>query len=292
MVMMTGTPTRKAATASLLAIAVVIAVTAASTTTASAAGSKGLIGTRMKINGRYFGFNKPHRCASGLANPTLVGGTVKVEVLWQQNGQAVCDKIVLFHGPSCNGKALETVEQDVLGVKSLSKAFMSARCISGGANTTPTTDTNAPATDNNTPATDTNAPATDTNAPATDTNAPATDTNAPPTDDNLPIYSTQKASTSTYRGVVGRRMTINGQRFGFNSPRNCAANMLNVGDGTLNVEILWQRNGEAACDKIVFFRGTICNGAAVATVMRDEIGIMQAPYPYLSARCIVGGNDS
>ncbi|CAI5987520.1 unnamed protein product, partial [Closterium sp. NIES-64] len=184
----------------VLALLVVIVVIAASPLRASsqaadAASSKAsskaaseddqVVGTRMKINGRSLTFNAL-RCAAIPAG----GGTRRVQVSWQQEGEAGCTAIQFFKSPKCTGKAVDTVVQGKQRSKPLRKAVKSARCITGSTSSR-APDSNNKAADSNTKAADSNTKAADSNAkaPGSNTKAPggntkAADSNTKAADDN------------------------------------------------------------------------------------------------------------
>ncbi|CAI5507130.1 unnamed protein product [Closterium sp. Naga37s-1] len=214
---------RKALTAALLAVVAVIAVAAAAPTAslgafrvhsvvtrpfsmrapptprvpiptvaaAAPTASAASVGTRMKVSGLSFSFNS-RRCVP--IRPNLGGGKRKVQVSWQQDGTAACEKVLFFHGPGCNGKAFGSLVRGQQRSKPLGNAFISARCITGGVLTTtpastttaPTSDTSAPAGDNTTPAGDNTTPAGDNTTPAGDNTTPAGDNTTPAGDNTTP----------------------------------------------------------------------------------------------------------
>ncbi|CAI5987433.1 unnamed protein product [Closterium sp. NIES-64] len=69
---------------------------------APAASAAALVGTRVKVNGLSYAFNSRSRVA---IVPSLGGGSLKVQVAWQQDGKAACDKILFFRASSCSGRA-------------------------------------------------------------------------------------------------------------------------------------------------------------------------------------------
>ncbi|CAI7799615.1 unnamed protein product, partial [Closterium sp. NIES-53] len=123
----------------------------ASSQAADAASSKAaseddqVIGTRMTINGSSLTFNAL-RCAAIPA-----GKTRRVQVSWQQEGEADCTAIQFFKSPKCTGKAMDTVAQGKQRSQPLHRAVTSARCIIGTTNTK-ALDGNTKAADGNTKA--------------------------------------------------------------------------------------------------------------------------------------------
>ncbi|CAI5519646.1 unnamed protein product [Closterium sp. Naga37s-1] len=162
----------------------------ASSQAADAASSKAeseddqVIGTRMTINGRSLTFNAL-RCAAIPA-----GKTRRVQVSWQQEGEADCTAIQFFKSPKCTGKAMDTVAQGKQRSKPLRRAVTSARCIIGTTNTkaldgkTKAADGNTKAADSNTKSADSNTKAADSNTKAADSNTKAAGGNTKAADGN------------------------------------------------------------------------------------------------------------
>ncbi|CAI6009658.1 unnamed protein product, partial [Closterium sp. NIES-65] len=152
------------------------AADAASSKASSKAASEDdqVVGSRMKINGRSLTFNAL-RCAAIPAG----GGTRRVQVSWQQEGEAGCTAIQFFKSPKCTGKAVDTVVQGKQRSKPLRKAVKSARCITGSTSSR-APDSNNKAADSNTKAADSNTKAADSNAkaPGSNTKAPGGNTKA------------------------------------------------------------------------------------------------------------------
>ncbi|CAI5476880.1 unnamed protein product [Closterium sp. Yama58-4] len=168
---------------------------------APSASAAALVGTRVKVNGLSYAFNS-RRCVAIV--PSLGGGSLKVQVAWQQDGKAACDKILFFRGSSCNGRAFGSLVYGQQRSKPLGNAFISARCITGGVvattpastTSTPASDTSAPGGDNTTPAGDTTTPAT-TTTPASDTIAAVGDATTPAGDNTTPATTTAPAGDNT-----------------------------------------------------------------------------------------------
>ncbi|CAI7854168.1 unnamed protein product [Closterium sp. NIES-53] len=88
--------------------------------------------------------------------------------------------------------------------------------------------------------------------------------------------------------VIGTRMTINGRSLTFNALR-CAA--IPAGK-TRRVQVSWQKEGEADCTAIQFFKSPKCTGKAVDTVAQGKQRSKPLRRAVTSARCIIGTTNT
>ncbi|CAI5462135.1 unnamed protein product [Closterium sp. Yama58-4] len=228
---------KPAAVLALLAVIVVIAGSPlrASSQAADAASSKAaseddqVVGTRMTINGRSLTFNAL-RCAAIPAG----GGTRRVQVSWQQEGEADCKAIQFFKSPKCTGKAMDSVAQGKQRSKPLRKAVKSARCITG-ATSSRASDRNTKAADDNTKAADGNTKAADGNTKAADGNTNAADSNTKAADGNTKASDRNtKAADDNTKAADGNTKAADGNTKAADGNTKAADGNTKAADGNTN----------------------------------------------------------